>query len=511
MIRCSNEARINKAYSIFERITGIYIFIMIILFPLLVDNTGFFRILECKYRYFMGLSIIYVSSSTIMFLYYLFKGLNLFKYKKIDVVQILGLIFLGINILSFLFSPYKKNYDLFVGLGRLEGLFTTSLYILSFLYISYFGKFKKKYILYFSISSILVNVIATLQYFGFNPLNMYQQGIGTHNVSFMATIGNIDFISALYTILLTISFAAYVFLENKKCEQIIHLLSIFLGSFIFQIINVSSGQLAFFLTLIIIFPFVFKDNIKLSRFINLIAIIMLATFIRLFTNIEYHYDLGRLGFYFRFDYIALILIMIVFILVYLSFYVGKINYNISNIKRFVINYYKIIILLIFISIICLYFIPFKQGFLYEIHELLHFNFDDRFGTFRIFLWKRTLPLITDYPILGTGPDTFVSRFMPLYSNDIGSIGEFSINDTAANIYLTMIINIGIIGLISYLSILLFQIYKGIKMKTSYSFVLLSTLICYMIQSFFNLSVVVVSPIFWVFMGVFTCYILKKDN
>ena len=28
--------------------------------------------------------------------------------------------------------------------------------------------------------------------------------------------------------------------------------------------------------------------------------------------------------------------------------------------------------------------------LYEIHELLHGNFDDAFGTYRIFLWKRTI-------------------------------------------------------------------------------------------------------------------------
>ena len=57
-----------------------------------------------------------------------------------------------------------------------------------------FGKFKKRYILYFSVSSILINTIAILQYIGFNPFNMYQNGIGTHNVSFMATIGNISFI-----------------------------------------------------------------------------------------------------------------------------------------------------------------------------------------------------------------------------------------------------------------------------------------------------------------------------
>ena len=121
-------------------------------------------------------------------------------------MQIIALMFLLLNIISYFMSPYLKVHDLFIGVGRKEGLLTSSLYILSFLYVSYFGEFKKKYILYFSISSILINVVAILQFVGFNPFNMYQNGIGTHNVSFMATIGNIDFISAIYTILLTVSF-----------------------------------------------------------------------------------------------------------------------------------------------------------------------------------------------------------------------------------------------------------------------------------------------------------------
>ena len=38
-------------------LTEIYIFAIIIVFPLCVDSTGFFKILECKYRVFQ---IIYV-------------------------------------------------------------------------------------------------------------------------------------------------------------------------------------------------------------------------------------------------------------------------------------------------------------------------------------------------------------------------------------------------------------------------------------------------------------------
>jgi O-antigen ligase len=138
--------------------------------------------------------------------------------------------------------------------------------------------------------------------------------------------------------------------------------------------------------------------------------------------------------------------------------------------------------------------------LYEMHELLHGNFDDDFGTYRIFLWKRTFAIFPEYPILGSGPDSFAIRFMARYTADVASIGELTINDTAANVYLTMLINIGIVGLLDYLAFLFFQVIEGIKKINKYSAILLISVLCYMIQDCFNLSLVIVTPIFWLLMA-----------
>ena len=81
---------------------------------------------------------------------------------------------------------------------------------------------------------------------------------------------------------------------------------------------------------------------------------------------------------------------------------------------------------------------------------LHGNFKDEFGTYRIFLWKRTFKIFGEYPYFGSGPDTFALRFMSKFRDDVALIGPVTINDTAANVYLTMLINIGVFGLVSYL-------------------------------------------------------------
>lgn len=493
---------IKKEKTILEVMADIYIFIIIIVFPLIVDKTGFFHILECKWYSYITISSIYIGLNILVILYFLiFKKINYFKKIKLSIIQLFTLAFLLINIISCFASPYFENHNIFIGVGRGEGLIAMSLYILSFLCISLFAKFKKKYIVYFSISSILLNLIAILQYVGFNPFNMYQEGIGTHNVSFMTTIGNIDFISALYCILLTISFSAYVFLDdNKKYEKILHILSILMGFFIIGIINVQSGKVAFLGTLIIIFPFILLNNKRLSRFLIVVATILMSYCINIIINPEYHYSLNKLGLYFQFNKFVILFLIVISILIYLAYILYKKNYDYSNNKKIIKYFYGGIILLIITGLLALYFVNFKSGILYEMHELLHGNFDDDFGTYRIFLWKRTLKLIAEYPIIGSGPDTFALRFMAKYSSDVASIGSFTINDTAANVYLTMIINLGIVGLVNYLLFIFFQIKEGIKNINNSSLILLIGIICYLIQDFFNLSVVIVTPIFWLLMA-----------
>ena len=504
---------LKKEKTILEILSEIYIFTLIIIFPLIVDSSGFFHIFECKWYSFLIISLSYIGTTILTILYYLvFKKNNIFKKIKLSIIHWFAILFLLINIISCFISPFFKKYDLFVGIGRGEGLIVTSLYVITFLLVSLFGKFKKKYILYFSISAILLNLIAILQYIGFNPFNMYQLGIGTHNVSFMTTIGNIDFISAMYCILLSVSFGAYIFLEDLKIyEKIIHLLSLTMGFFIIGIIDVQSGKLAFLITLVIILPFIISNNKKLSKFLISLAAILFSYCINMIINPEYHYSIGKLKFVFQFNYIVLLYFIVIALLIYVSQILRRNNYDLSSNRRVIKWFYIPIIFIVFCSIIFTYFYNFKSGFLYEIHEILHGNFDDNFGSYRIFLWKRTIKLIPEYPILGSGPDTFAIRFMRRYTEDVAKIGPLTINDTAANVYLTMIINIGFLGLISYLTFIFAQIKKGIKEMNCYSRILLIAIICFLIQDFFNLWLVIVTPMFWLLMALHYISLKNKNE
>ena len=81
--------------------------------------------------------------------------------------------------------------------------------------------------------------------------------------------------------------------------------------------------------------------------------------------------------------------------------------------------------------------------------------------------------------------------MDKYTQDVAELGELTINDTAANSYLTILVNTGFLGVISY----------GLKNANKYSIVFFIAFICFLIQDCFNLWVVIVTPIFWILMAI----------
>ncbi len=91
--------------------------------------------------------------------------------------------------------------------------------------------------------------------------------------------------------------------------------------------------------------------------------------------------------------------------------------------------------------------------------------------------------------------------MDRYTQDVAKLGDLTINDTAANSYLTILVNTGFLGMISYLSYIVLQVINGLKNINKNSIVFFIAFICYLIQDGFNLWVVIVTPIFWILMAI----------
>lgn len=110
----------------------------------------------------------------------------------------------------------------------------------------------------------------------------------------------------------------------------------------------------------------------------------------------------------------------------------------------------------------------------------------------------------DSPFIGWGPDTLKEKLDLQYSESqqeyISKHGAYI--DKAHNEFLEYAVSNGIFNLISYLLLIVVIICKLIRnISSNVSKILLLTLIGYLVQSFFNISVIMVAPIYWIFLGV----------
>ncbi len=141
-----------------------------------------------------------------------------------------------------------------------------------------------------------------------------------------------------------------------------------------------------------------------------------------------------------------------------------------------------------------------------------FEGKEKLGSARSYIWSRSTPLLKHSFVLGYGPDTFAAKFPQ--DDFIGKILAYDtpsmLVDKVHNLYLENALNIGILGLIAFLTMFVmyiidsFKVYFKSDFKDFYSIVGLSifTAVCgYLGAGFFNDSVVSVAPVFWVLFGI----------
>jgi O-antigen ligase len=137
---------------------------------------------------------------------------------------------------------------------------------------------------------------------------------------------------------------------------------------------------------------------------------------------------------------------------------------------------------------------------------------EKIGSSRGYIWSRSIPLIKNNLILGSGPDTFPFQFP---QNDF--IGKYYAYDTPNmfvdkphDLYLQIALDYGVIALIAFLAMIFIYLFDCIKLyafKASYTHSeILGVanslgIIGYLFAGFFNDSLVSVAPVFWIVFGV----------
>lgn len=165
----------------------------------------------------------------------------------------------------------------------------------------------------------------------------------------------------------------------------------------------------------------------------------------------------------------------------------------------------------------------QKDIILEDPETIGFKGKEKLGSMRGYIWARSLPLLKENLILGSGPDSFIYRFP---QNDL--LGKYyayedpnTVVDKPHNLYLQIALNEGLIALIAFLAIMIIYIVDSLKLyafKNEYDksqIIGIGTclgVIGYLFAGIFNDSVVSVAPVFWIVLGVGVAinYLNRKD-
>lgn len=127
------------------------------------------------------------------------------------------------------------------------------------------------------------------------------------------------------------------------------------------------------------------------------------------------------------------------------------------------------------------------------------------GSGRGYIWSRTIPLLKEHILAGSGADTFMMEFP---QNDYA--GKYSasffltkIIDKPHSMYLQMIVCTGAVSCIAFIVMIAMFIYEAFRRKDKITVLIAAGVFGFVIAGLFNDSTVCIMPVFYSFLGIGT--------
>ena len=431
-----------------ETIINMMLYMTILIMPLIVVRTS-------SHRYILGKT---------MFLYVveIFLIINIIRNGKFKIRKehIIAGIFITTIFIVCLLSPYRLLS--FIGTSaRGEGFMAIFTYVTLFLASSVYLKVTSNSIdLILGVGSIHA-LYGILQFFHIDPVQEWALG-GIGMDDSIGFLGNRMYFSAYIILFLVLS--TYMFIFKGKKKYFISTMILFLC---LLCTLTRSGWLSYGITLIIGLLFIIKRKDCLKRtFILIICFIFSITTLNIISN-------GRI--------------------------IGRINHTIGEVNGLRENT--------------------KATSTIQNEEESNNKASNNSISASLNSRKEILKLhwraFLDRPFIGTGPDTFNNRLVDDYlvefMRKVITTGEGA--DKAHNEYLEYASSCGIFTLLSYLILLGFILKGLLKRKNEGNEYKIVFLVCiaYLIQAFFNMSLIGVAPLFWILLGYATQIIYKETS
>lgn len=487
-------------------IASAYMLMLFVIYPFYMKE-GYVNISDHKFTFFLYSSIGAVLLLLLTGFTELIKSMNSFR--STDAFMLL---FILVAVVSYLLSDYKDTAILGTG-GWYLGLVFLVLISVLYLLISRLWEFEV-YVLYAAlIASFFVFILGI-----FDRFSIYLIPLEIRTPSFISTLGNINWFMGYSSVLMPLG-AGLFLSEINASENRLTLRGGLLGVYTLVAFcaGFAQGSESVFLVFFVIFNaylfLLYKQAIS-GYSVGILLIIwgIASQLIRLFRvlyPIGYNYNTDGPCAYMTSHSVG-----VYFAVVGLLFCTIKSD----NSKAIMKTIAKIIFLIeavLIAGIIVIGMLKTKAEMFSGINSSL-FYFDERFGSFRgvaygvsIDILKRFSPLQW---IFGIGPDCF-SKIAYSYKDLSARLMNVWPNDTLTNAHselLTMLINQGIMGLITYLGIFITFLKSSLKRYTNPILWCISlSVMCYMVHNLISFMQVLSTPYIFILMAIASVYTVEN--
>lgn len=520
------ELQRKKEKSYLYLAARVYAIFVFSIYPLYFGTEGYNDMINQKAHLYWGVTIAFFVAFVLFLIVYKFgSGKGEFEtpfWKRIKLPDYAAAAFLLIITLSCIFSEYRDEVLKGV-VGRNDGWLTYACALAGFFIISRWYKPRQLDFIIFGISSALVCIYGFLQFNRFDFLKLFpytQSNMLDANglprfsgltISFRTTIGNINFVGIYVAI--CVVFFGILYLKTKGKLRFFYC-AVSVLNFALRIIAHSDSAIVGILgTAVILIPYWIAEKGVLGRLFVLSSLYGFAYVIH--HNYVINIILPGINegspsadYNLKNGYSTLPLTPII-ILSVLSLIIGILLLYVKipwvKVKTAQITGLAILLAMIVVGVAGIEVIGKKYPnitLVYEAREMMHGNFGDRFGSGRMFVWKRAIMRVPELPVLGTGSDTFKQAFGDANNQESGEVLGV-IFDKAHNDFIQIMLCNGVPALAAYLLLILSILAVSIKraFQDEYLLAALGAVIAYLGQSFFGIDTVTVTPLFWLMLAV----------
>lgn len=499
-----------------------FVFLMMLVFPL-VFHDSYYDILQVKYQFYYLCTItMMVLLGILTMIYYTNAYISTrqtrqcVKTSRMEARkgwQKLSASDLAVTVfwLSCVISTFSSDYffESFWGNeGRYNGLFLMTLYVLMYFVITRSSGMRNWYIQLFLISGMVVCSIGITDYFQMDILNFRTPKTMRQGMIFASTIGNINTYTS-YIALITGVSATLFALSQKRVMMCWYYLCMMV-SFVAITMGCSDSVYLALAVLFFFLPFLlFKSKKGMIRY--LIVLASYLSIIVLIHQINMQYADIVLGLDSLFSVLAR-LEPLPYITAFL--WLGVLVSCIARIRskgsdslgqHFVWIWAAFLVFVI----ACVCFIILDVNIFENVDKYgslkRYLLFDDEWGTYRGFIWKKTISLYQELPffqkLFGYGPDTFaILTTKTIWPEMLKMVGTYY--DSVHNEYLHYLITIGPIGTISYIAFFVSSLIQLItcKQKNPVILSIFTAVSCYFVQAVVNINVPLVAPMVWLLLS-----------